>query len=359
MSGGVDSSVAAALLADQGHQVVGATMKLWGGESDSGCCSVSDVEDARRVAAQLGIDHHVFNFTGEFDTHVVAPYVEAHRQALTPNPCIECNRHIKFDRFLNRALRLGFDAMATGHHARVVYDGAREDGSAGHHARADQAAGGWHLLRGADPAKDQSYVLSMLGQEQLSHLLLPVGTMTKEDVRCIAAQRGLRTASKPDSQDVCFITSQAGREGFLRERIPFTPGRLVDATSGDEVGTVEALELVTVGQRRGIGHGPGGERRYVSRIDRVQRIARVGTDRDLLDHRIGLRTLAWTDRPLAGGTPVEAQVSAHGVPLAAVFEADGPSICFTEPQRRVAPGQTVAFYQGDRVLGSGIATGKE
>src|SRR5437016_7417339 len=162
MSGGVDSSVAAALLRDAGHDVLGATMKLWGGPSDSGCCSVADVEDARRVAQQLGIAHHVFNFTADFDARVVEPYVAAHGAGLTPNPCIECNRHLKFDRFLRRARQLGFDAVATGHHARV----ARESGE-------------WRLRRGADAAKDQSYVLYVLGQRQLERCLFPVGELTK------------------------------------------------------------------------------------------------------------------------------------------------------------------------------------
>src|SRR4051812_6743360 len=162
MSGGVDSSVAAALLVEQGHEVMGATMKLWGGESDQGCCSVADVDDARRVAQQLGIVHHVFSFGDDFDTHVVAPYVAAHAAGRTPNPCVECNRHLKFDRFLWRAEQLGFDAVATGHHARVDFDGCR-----------------WHLRRGADAAKDQSYVLYMLGQAQLSRVRLPVGELTK------------------------------------------------------------------------------------------------------------------------------------------------------------------------------------
>src|SRR3954447_21683437 len=165
MSGGVDSSVAAALLLEQGHEVMGATMKLWGGESDSGCCSVSDVDDARRVAPQLGIVHHVFAFGDDFDRHVVAPYVDAHAAGRTPNPCIECNRHLKFDRLLRRAMQLGYDAVATGHHARIVHDGAR-----------------WRLRRGADPAKDQSYVLHMLDQASLAHTLLPVGALTKAEV---------------------------------------------------------------------------------------------------------------------------------------------------------------------------------
>src|SRR5579863_7628738 len=190
MSGGVDSSVAASLLADAGHDVVGATLKLWGGVSDSGCCSVADVDDARRVADQIGIAHHVFNFTDDFDAAVVAPYVADHAAGRTPNPCIECNRHVKFGALLDRARRLGFDALATGHHARV-----------------EATPGGHRLLRGADRAKDQSYVLSMLGAEQLAALLLPVGTREKDEVRALARARGLPTAAKPDSQDVCFIHS--------------------------------------------------------------------------------------------------------------------------------------------------------
>src|SRR3954468_3042116 len=191
MSGGVDSSVAAALLRDAGHDVTGVTMKLWGGESDTGCCSVSDVDDARRVARALDIDHHVFNFGDRFDADVVAPYVAAHADGLTPNPCIECNRHVKFDKLLVRARALGFDAIATGHHARIV----------------PTSSGGLRVARGADRAKDQSYVLYMLGQHQLRSTLFPVGPMTKDEVRSRAAALGLPTAVKPDSQDVCFIAS--------------------------------------------------------------------------------------------------------------------------------------------------------
>ena len=179
MSGGVDSSVAAALLVEQGHQVVGATLKLWGGPSDSGCCSVADVDDARRVAQQLGIAHHVFNMTEEFEASVVEPYVAAHAAGRTPNPCIECNRHIKFDRLLDRAGRLGFDVLATGHHARVV-------------ARRTPATVPTELLRGVDPLKDQSYVLSMLDQAELARIVLPVGYLTKADGA--AARRSPRPA---------------------------------------------------------------------------------------------------------------------------------------------------------------------
>src|SRR6516165_1939879 len=209
MSGGVDSSVAAALLVEQGHEVVGATLKLWGGESDSGCCSVADVEDARRVAQQLGITHHVFNLTEEFDRNVVAPYVGEHARGRTPNPCIECNRSLKFDRLLRRADRMGFDRLATGHHARVT--GGDEDGRP------------MRLRRGADAAKDQSYVLSMLDQHALARVVFPVGEMTKDEVRARARRLGLRTASKPDSQDVCFIGRVEGRQSFLAERMALHP----------------------------------------------------------------------------------------------------------------------------------------
>ena len=206
MSGGVDSSVAAAVLVDQGHDVTGVTLRLWGGESDSGCCSVGDVEDAREVASALGIDHHVFNMTDEFETHVVKPYVAAHAAGQTPNPCIECNRHIKFSGLLAAADRLGFDRLATGHHVR---------------ARATES--GPQLLRGVDAAKDQSYVLSMLTPDQLARLVFPVGELTKAEVRQVAAARGLRTAGKAESQDTCFISSTIGRRRFLAERTPLSP----------------------------------------------------------------------------------------------------------------------------------------
>ncbi|HEX2576327.1 MAG TPA: asparagine synthase-related protein, partial [Aquihabitans sp.] len=223
MSGGVDSSVAAALLRDDGHDVVGVTLKPWGGESDSGCCSISDVDDARRVADHLGIDHHTFNFGDAFTEHVVARYAADHAAGRTPNPCIECNRHIKFAAVDERARALGFDAVATGHHARIT---TRPDGTR-------------RVARGADPAKDQSYVLHVLGQEQLARTLLPIGGLQKAEVRERAAALGLRTATKPDSQDVCFITRARGRASFLGERIPLTPARVVDG-DGHEVGAVAA-----------------------------------------------------------------------------------------------------------------------
>ncbi len=334
MSGGVDSSVAAALLLEAGHEVVGVTMKLWGGEGDSGCCSVSDVDDARRVAQQLGIDHAVFNFGDDFTRYVVDPYVEAHRGGRTPNPCVECNRHLKFARLLERADRLGFDRVATGHHARVVSSG-----------------GAFRLLRGADRAKDQSYVLHMLGQQQLRRVMLPVGELDKGEVRARASALGLRTASKPDSQDVCFITKADGRHAFLSGRMALRPGRVVDA-DGLEVGAVDAVELVTVGQRRGLG-AIGGERAFALAVDVANGTITVGRERDLLVDTTALTDVTFVGAPVSGR--VLAQCSAHGAPRSAEF--DGQMLVWEQPERRIAPGQSIALYDPTdaEVLGGGIA----
>jgi len=343
MSGGVDSSVAALLLLEAGHEVVGVTMKLWGGDSDTGCCSVSDVDDARRVAQQLGIDHLVFNFGDDFDTHVVDPYVAAHAAGVTPNPCIECNRTVKFARLAERADQLGFDAVATGHHANI---GHADDGTL-------------TLLRGDDPAKDQSYVVHMLDQTQLARTMFPVGGMHKSKVRELAAQIDLRTADKPDSQDVCFITSTGGRTSFLGDRIAFNRADVVDL-DGTRLGAVESVEMVTIGQRKGIGLPGGGPKRYVVDVDTKARVVTVGADSDLLRVDLVVHSMAWVDGAVSGDVLVQA--SAHGATQRAVIEAvDGRpgavSVIWAEPQRRIAPGQSVVFYDltDRRVLGGGIA----
>ncbi len=342
MSGGVDSSVAAALMVREGHDVAGATLKLWGGASDSGCCSVTDVDDARRVAQVLGIDHFVFNYTEEFSRHVVQPFVDDYRKGYSPNPCIECNRHLKFDLFVARARRLGFDRVVTGHHARVL-DGPR----------------GRELFRGADVAKDQSYVLGYLGADELDVVDLPVGHWTKDHVRELAAEWNLRTWDKPDSQDVCFIESTAGREAFLRDRFEPTPADLIDTETGDVVGAVAAAELLTVGQRRGITPGRHGERRFVTRVDLPSRRVEVGplektlvsevrlVDSPRVNHRIALYS----------GQSILAQVSAHGEPRPGrLTEAEGQwRVVFECPERAVAVSQSVVLYdpaQPERVLGA-------
>jgi tRNA-specific 2-thiouridylase len=330
MSGGVDSSVAAAMLRDTGHDVTGVTLKLWGGESDSGCCSVADVEDARRVAAQLGIPHYVFNFADAFDANVVDPYVGSHVAGETPNPCVECNRTMKFGKALARAEQLGFDFVATGHHARIV---STPEGPA--------------LARGVDRGKDQSYVLYMLGARELARTLLPIGEITKPEVRDRARALGLRTAEKRESMDVCFI-KRGGRETFLGARIARRPGPIADA-HGERVGWHNGIEAFTIGQRRGTGVAVG-ERRYVVDVKPATATVVVGSRAALLRDHVELRDLCFA-RP----TPPEllAQVRAHGEPFRA--RRDGAHVYFESPQPRVAPGQVVALYDGDICCGGGIA----
>lgn len=336
MSGGVDSSVAAALCRDDGHEVVGVTLKLWGGPQDQGCCAVSDVDDARRVCQQLGIDHFVFNYAEEFERDVVSTYVDAHRRGHTPNPCIACNRHVKFDVLLDRARRLGFDSLVTGHHVRI----SERDGQ-------------MRLQRGTDGAKDQSYVLYMLSASELADLRFPVGDYRKDDLRALAGELGLRTARKPESQDVCFITATAGRERFLSERIELHPAELVD-TEGRRVGTAPAVELVTVGQRKGLDLGGAPQRRYVIDVDVAARQVTVGTGDQLTAQGVQLVDHRWAGDSFTG--EVLAQTSAHGPALPAQLDAEG-QLCWRAPQRRVAAGQAVVFYEGDEVLGGATAAG--
>jgi tRNA-uridine 2-sulfurtransferase len=334
MSGGVDSSVAAALLVEAGFDVTGVTLKLWGGESDSGCCGVDDVEDARRVAAQLDIPHYVFNFADDFDARVVGPYVEAYAGGRTPNPCVECNRTMKFGRLLDRAGAMGFDRVATGHHARVQRT----------------SDGRFRLVRGRDREKDQSYVLYMLTQHELARVSLPVGELTKPEVRAHAARLGLRTADKPESMDVCFIAATDARERFLGARIPARPGPVVDA-AGSVIGRHNGVAGFTVGQRRGLGIATG-ERRYVVDIDAPTATVTMGRRDQLLRDDVRVEELSFVDAPPGEGALV-AQVRAHGTPVAARLRGD--RVEFEQPQPRVAPGQVVALYDGDAMLGGGIA----
>jgi tRNA-specific 2-thiouridylase len=330
MSGGVDSSVAAAVLHTEGHDVTGVTLKLWGGESDSGCCSAADVEDARRVAAQLGLPHYVFNFTDDFDSNVVGPYVGAYSVGETPNPCVECNRTMKFGRLLERADQLGFEEVATGHHARIV-----------------DTAHGPAIARGIDQAKDQSYVLYMLGRREIERTRLPIGEMTKATVRARAHELGLRTAAKHESMDVCFIT-RGGRSAFLGSRIGRRPGVIVDS-AGEVVGAHDGIDGFTIGQRRGTGVAVG-ERRYVVDIAPATATVTLGPREELLRDRVRLRDMTFVRTP-----PIDviAQTRAHGAPVAARLEGD--TLLFGAPQPRVAPGQVVACYEGDVLLGGGIA----
>ena len=302
----------------------------------------ADVDDARRVAQVLGIDHHVFNLADEFDRHVVDPYVASHVNGETPNPCVECNRSIKFGALLARASRLGFETVATGHHARVT-----------------QSDDGFELRRGHDAGKDQSYVLGFLASATLANVLLPIGTMLKAEVRARAHALGLRTAAKPDSQEVCFIP-RGRRSGFLESRTTLTPGTVLDRATKAPLGSVPAIELVTVGQRRGIGHGSDGEPRFVVDVDipgrvvlvsRRDEIAVVGLD---VDHD----SVTWARVPLDDGACVLVQTSAHGVAAPATLRIGaGTRFEFEHPVRPVAPGQLAVLYDsGDPELVVGAAT---
>lgn len=340
MSGGVDSSVAAALMKDAGHDVMGVTLKLWSGPNGeaptAGCCTVSDAEDARRVAAQLDIPYYVLDHTDDFRDGVVDRFVRDYASGRTPNPCIECNRTVKFDRLLARLDDFECDVLVTGHHARIR-----------------EVDGAYQLLRGTDPAKDQSYVLSMLTQRELSRTRFPVGEMTKRKVRQIAASMGMRTANKPESMDICFV-GQRDYRGFLRDVAPgvFEPGAVVDS-DGHQVATHEGVAGFTIGQRRGLGVAVG-EPRFVIRIDAGSSTVVVGRHEELAVAKVSLDQVTWSRGSGADG-PVMAQYRAHDDP-APGWLTDS-TLIFDEPQHAVAPGQTVAFYDGELVLGGALIVG--
>ncbi len=340
MSGGVDSSVAAALMVEGGHEVVGVTMKMWSGPNGeaptSGCCTVSDAEDARRVAATLGIPYYVVDYTDHFSEGVIDHFVDGYLAGRTPNPCVECNRTVKFRTLLDHATDLGCDLVVTGHYARTRRDGEM-----------------WRLLRGADPRKDQSYVLSMLGQGQLERLRFPVGEMEKADTRAMASDLGLRTATKAESMDICFVRGGDYRE-FLAAEAPegFQAGPIVDE-EGRTIGRHDGVAGFTIGQRRGLGVAVG-EPRYVTGIDPATATVTIGRYDDLLVGSVIVGEMSTVDGHRLEG-PVAAQYRAHGAAVPALIE--GPEVVFAEPQPAVATGQTISFYAGEEVLGGGVIAG--
>ncbi len=342
MSGGVDSSVAAALMLEAGHEVVGVTLKQWegtGGEMPvAGCCTVADAEDARMVAGRLGVAYYVLDYVDEFRAAVVDRFAAEYAAGRTPNPCIECNRRVRFRALLARTAELGCDALVTGHHVRVRRDGA-----------------GYHLLRARDRDKDQSYVLHMLGQRELASARFPVGEMTKAEVRERAAALGLRTAAKPDSQDLCFVGS-GGYRDFLRTEYPTAaePGPIVDTTGavvGDHPGTIG----FTIGQRRGLGVALG-DRRYVVDIRPETRTVVIGSEVDLRVRGCEVEGVTFVaDRPPASAE-VAVQLRYRSRPVPATITPRGGdrwNVRFATPQAAVAPGQAAVFYDGDEVLGGG------
>lgn len=344
MSGGVDSSVAALLLRDAGYDVTGVTLRLRpdfeAGQSPSGgCCSLDDIDDARRVCYHLGIDHFVFNFTDVFQKQVMDYFAREYHNGRTPNPCIACNRHVKFDAMLRRAQELGYDFIATGHYAKVR---RREDGR-------------W-LLERTGCAKDQSYVLYSLTQKQLAHTLFPVAGYPKEQIRAIAEEHGLPVAHKPDSQEICFVPDNnyaAFLEAYTGKACP--PGDFV-GPDGAVLGRHKGIAHYTIGQRKGLGIAFG-EPMYVTRIDPVLNQVSLGPDGSQYRRSLVACDLNWISVPaLDAPMRVTAQVRYRAAPAPALLEpcADGSvNVTFDTPQRSVTPGQAVVFYDGGLVVGGG------
>ena len=353
MSGGVDSSVAAARLVDAGHEVVGVHLALAakssGGASTAGpasarasrgCCTLDDARDARRVADRLGIPFYVWDMSERFRRDVVDDFLDEHRLGRTPNPCIRCNERIKFAAVLDRAIAMDFDAVATGHYAQVV---------AGPH--------GPELHRGVDPAKDQSYVLGVLQRSQLERVLLPIGGDDKATIRAEAQRRGFAVAQKPDSHDICFIPD-GDTASFVLARLGGAPGTIVEAGTGATLGTHRGVATYTIGQRRGLDlrtPAPDGAPRYVVAKDVATATVTVGPaellDVDLLE----AGAVTWTGLPLDAPVDLQVQVRAHGEAVAARIDASGARLRveLATPVRGVACGQSVVVYDGTRVVGSG------
>lgn len=349
MSGGVDSAVAAVLLQRQGFAVTGVTLKLFDRSTEDdiatrSCCSLESIEDARRVCHLLGIEHHVFNMIRTFENQVITPFVEAYRTGLTPNPCVECNRTIKFDELLKKARAYGFDYVATGHYLRKLYD---------------PQTGLYHLHRGRDDRKDQSYALYMLSQDQLAHLLFPLGELEKPEVRRIASEAGLRVHNKPDSQEICFVDGRY--TGFLRETSGeiARPGPMVDRT-GQVVGQHTGIIDYTIGQRKGL--GAFGQPTFVIDKDATTNTLVVGPNEALFNDRLLANRANWII-PVASGTPLTAKIRYSAKPAPCRVDLlPGQSgqvrVTFETPQRAITPGQLIVFYQGDEMVGGAtICTG--
>lgn len=347
MSGGVDSSVAAALLMDSGYTVSGVTLRLVSEEPQDPtarvCCSLSEVESARSVCDRLGLRHYVFNFTELFEQCVVEKFVQSYLNGQTPNPCIDCNRYIKFKEMLNRATLLEMDHIATGHYARV------------------QKSGGRYLLqKAADGSKDQTYVLYSLTQQQLAHTLFPLGGLTKKQVRQIAAEKGFQNAQKPDSQDICFVPD-GDYAAFIERRLghPYPQGDFVDE-AGRVIGRHRGAIRYTIGQRRGLGMGFG-KHMYVLQKNTAENRVTLGEENGLFKNRVLVRDF----NPIAVErltAPVqctgklrysqrEAACTLHPVDETTVLAE------FDEPQRAVTAGQAAVFYSAETVLGGGTITG--
>ncbi len=340
MSGGVDSSVTVYLLKEQGYDCIGVTMKLYDGEDqrESTCCSLRDVEDAKSVCHRLGIPHYTFNFTGDFDREVIEPFIRSYEQGRTPNPCIDCNRRLKFQRLYHRALELGCDYIATGHYVR----------------RVEEADGTITLHKALDADKEQSYVLYNMTQEQLKRTLFPLGELTKPQVREIAQREGFLNAKKHDSQDICFVPD-GDYAAFIQEYTgkTYQPGPVYDV-DGNRLGTHRGIIHYTIGQRKGLGLALG-KPMYVKATDAEKNTVTLATNDQLFSSRVYAEHLNWISGEIPS-EPVEvvARVRYHGKDQPATLHfLENRNILaeFQVAQRAVTPGQAIVFYQGDQMLG--------
>lgn len=347
MSGGVDSSVAAALLLEQGYDVIGVTMKIWpdslGEEKivEGGCCSLSAVDDARRVANHLGIPYYVMNFQDIFEEKVIDYFVEEYQKGRTPNPCIACNRYVKFDALLKKAVAMGVDYVATGHYARVVYD---------------HASGRYLIKKSATATKDQTYALYNLTQEQLKHILMPLGDYTKEETRRLASKLGLTVASKPDSQEICFVEDN-NYARFIKERTGQepVPGNFVDL-EGNILGRHKGIIHYTVGQRKGLGIAFG-KPMYVLAIDAENNNVVLGeSGQEFSSELIASEPNFVSIEKLTGDMKVTVKIRYSAREAEAIispYEDNKVKVVFKTPQRAITPGQAVVFYDGDVLVGGG------
>ena len=351
MSGGVDSSVAAALLADRGYEVIGVTMRLYdapfenAGKLSKSCCGLEDVEDARAACRIIGARHYYMNFAREFEQHVIGYFISEYEQGRTPYPCLACNDRMKFDFLLRRAHYLGADRLATGHYARIV---AGEDGTS-------------VLMKGVDHAKDQSYALFNLSQGLLDHLLFPIGHYTKDETRRLAEQFGLPNADKPDSQDICFIPSGKYREFVGRRTANSSGGDVVDV-GGRFIAHHDGVHNFTVGQRKGIpGSHTSNRPSYVTSINAGTGTVVVGHAEDLMSRFVKVGAVNWVaGSPPSRSEDITARIRyrAPEVPVEIVPDDAGGAVVETSaPVRAVTPGQAIVFYQGELVLGGGIIEG--
>ena len=343
MSGGVDSSVAAAILVEEGYEVIGVTMRIWPCDapmmqaSARTCCSLSAIQDAERVAARLGIRHYVLNFKDIFQQTVIDNFVQEYRRGRTPNPCIRCNRFVKFDALLTKARTYGAEYVATGHYSRIVHDDR------------------WLLKRGVDGSKDQSYALYCMTQEQLAHALMPLGNLIKDETRHLAAKLGLAVATKPESQEICFVENR-DYPSFIKRHAPevAVPGPILD-TAGGEIGLHEGIAFYTIGQRKRIGIAAR-EPLYVVDIDPERNAIIVGRDDDLYSSQLTAEDMVYIcerpDKPIAVTAKVRYNMK-DAPALLSPLAGNQAHVRFDGPQRAITPGQAVVCYQGEDVLGGG------